>query len=149
MAASFDWNLTTTIVEQRYAQHLQGPDPTIMTQALDDACADVNRAFLGGGMEPSQLVTDDLASGARIVCELTVVYYHQRATGNLSKAQEQMRRWADSQVEKIRKDANSWVAYSRETGIGTMTTMLDTGTNVDLDYIDNLPMPGDGVWGGW
>lgn len=149
MAASYDWDLTAAGVIADYAAHLQGADATIFARSLDDACADVNRAFLSGGMDPSGLLTDDHVSGARIVAELAVVYYNQRVTGNVSKAVDTMYRSAQSQVSLIRKDANTWVAYRRQTGLGTVTTFLDTDTMVNTAYIDGLPHPGDMRWGIW
>lgn len=149
MAASFDWGLTASDVIDNYAAYLQTAEATIFARSLDDACAEVNRAFLAGGMDPSALTTDDLTSGQRLVSELAVVYYNDRVTGNTSKSLEGMRRNAESAVREIRKDANTWVAYNSETGIGTMTTFLETSARADSAYIDTLPTPGDRRWGVW
>lgn len=149
MPASFGWGLTAAGVISDYAAHLQGADATIFAKALDDACADVNRAFGSASMDPASLVTDDLTSGARVVSELAVVLYNQRVTGNTSKALESMRRDVYAQVSAIRRDANTWLAYSRTVGLGTVVTNLDTDPQANLNYINELPHPGDRRWGEW
>ena len=149
MAASYDWGLTASDVIDGYAAYLQTASATVFARSLDDACADVNRAFFAGGMDPSSLTTDDQTSGARLVSELAVTYYNDRVTGNTSKALSEMRRRAEGAVNAIRRDANKWVAYAKDSGIGTMTTNLDTSSRANPNYIDSLPHPGDQRWGKW